>query len=298
MMRTLLLALLILASPTHAETPTGTLLKLRDTGRIGLGIRDRSLPFGFVDGGKPVGYGIDMCLGVVAALERELGTSLRVEMYPVQSVTRFSLLADGTIDLDCGTTSNTVERQRQAAFSNTYFLTSTGFVSRRRDPIRTVEALRGRTVAITANTTNLEQLRAADAARHLGLTLLVTKDTGEGFARFAAGEADAFVADDILLAALVAAAPDPVLFTTGSERLSDPEPYAIMLRRDDKAFKAAVDRATAALLSGPQGPALYAKWFETPLPGRGITLDLPMGPVLRRAFANPTDSADPAAYAP
>ena len=295
-MRALLLAMLVLVAQARAEPLTGTLLKLRDSGRIGLGIRDRSLPFGYLDGGKPVGYGIDMCLGVVAAIERELGVGLRVEMIPVQSVTRFSLLAGGTIDLDCGTTSNTAERQRQAAFSNTYFLTSTGFVSRRDTPIVSIEGLRGLTVAITANTTNLEQLRAADAARQLGLKLLVTKDTGEGFTRFAAGEADAFVADDILLAALIAAAPDPARYMIASERLSGPEPYAIMLRRDDPAFKAVVDRATSTLLSGREGPALYAQWFEAPLPGRGIRLGLPMSPALRRAFEHPTDTAEPAAY--
>lgn len=297
-MRALLLAMLLLAAPARSETLAGTLLKLRDSGSIGLGIRDRSLPFGYLDGGKPVGYGIDMCLGVVAAVEREIGVKLRVSMHPVLSVSRFSLLADGTVDLDCGTTSNTVERQRQVAFSNTYFLATAAFVTRRADAVSSVDGLRDRTVAITGNTTNLEQLRAVDTARHLGLKLLLTKDTGEGFARFAAGEANAFVADDVLIAALIAAAPEPGRYAIGSERLAAPEPYAIMLRRDDPAFKAVVDRATSAMLAGPRGAELYRQWFESPLPGRGITLGLPMGPALRRAFGHPTDSADPAAYAP
>lgn len=297
-MRTLL-ALLLMLGAAQAQELSGTLLKLRDTGRIGLGIRDRSLPFGYLDGAQPVGYGIDVCLRVAAALAQELGVPpLRVDMRPVQSVTRFALLADGTIDLDCGTTSNTAERQRQAAFSNTYFLTTARYVSRRADGLRGIEALRGRTVAATANTTNLAQLRELDAARQLGATVRVAEDTGTAFRLFASGGADAFVADDVLLSALVAASDSPAAYVIDDAALSPPEPYAVMLRRDDAPFKAAVDRATATLLSGPDGPALYAKWFQSPLPGRGINLDLPMTPGLQRAFQHPTDSADPARYGP
>jgi len=163
--------------------------------------------------------------------------------------------------------------------------------------VQRVRDLRGRTVAITANTTNLEQLRAADAQQGLQLKLLVVKDTGEGFQRFAAGEADAFVADDVLLAALVAASLDPKTFVISSARFSGLEPYAIMLRKDDAVFKALVDRATSTLLRSNEGTAIYAKWFEQQLPGRTLTLALPMAPELRKAFASPTNSADSAAYA-
>ena len=296
MMRAALL-LLLLTSGAQAQELTGTLAKIRDAGRIGLGIRDRSLPFGYLDGDRPVGYGIDVCLRVVAAIEQALHLpKLTVDMRPVQSATRFSLLKDGTIDMDCGTTSNTVERQREFAFSNTYFVTTMRYVSRRLAGLAGIEGLRGRTVAVTANTSNLAELRRLDTEHGLALPIKVLPTTGEAFRVFEAGEADAFVADDVLIGALVAATPAPALYTIDATPLSEPEPYAIMLRQGDAPFKAAVDQATGALFRSDEGSAVYRHWFQSVLPGRGINLAMPMSPSLRRAFERPTDSPDPARY--
>ena len=295
----LLVLLLVCSLTAQADELTDTLRKLRDTGQIGLGVRDRSLPFGYADGDRIVGYGVDVCLYVVAAIERELHIPpLRVAIRPVNSVTRFSFLDDGTIDLDCGTSSNTIARHQQAAFSNTYFVTTMRYVSRRSAGLVGVEALRGKIVVSTANTTNLVQLERLNVDRHLGMEIRVAATTGEAFHQFQSGGADAFVADDVLIAALIATSPEPTSYAIDPTPLSEPEPYAIMMRKDDAPLKVLVDRATAALLQGPDGLSLYARWFEESLPGRRINLALPMSPALRKAFSQPTDSADPTRYLP
>ena len=284
--------------PARGAELTGTLQKVKETGTIVLGVRDSSVPFSFLDGQqRPVGYAIDICMKVVDAVKAELGLpALKVEMNPVTSATRIPLMANGTIDLECGSTTNNVERQKQVAFSNTYFLTASRFVSKAANNLGTIDALAGRTVVSTSGTTNIVQLNQANVARKLGATVLPAKDHAEAFLTVETDRAAAFVMDDVLLASFVASSKTPAAYTISTEAFSQAEPYAIMLRRDDAPFKAVVDRATAALFRSPEGPALYAKWFQSAIPPRGLNLNVPMSAGLKWAFEHPSDSPDPASY--
>ncbi len=183
-----------------------------------------------------------------------------------------------------------------AAFTNTHFLTATRFVAKKDKGLTKTDDLKGRTVVSTSGTTNIRQINEINTARGLGMRILPAKDHAEAFLMVETGRADAFVMDDVLLAALVAGSKTPDAYAISSEAQSRPEPYGIMLRKDDPAFKAVVDAATAALYRSPEGRALYEKWFTQPIPPRGINLKLPMSEAMQKVFANPSDSPDPAAY--
>ena len=293
------LAALGLANAAQAQELTGTLKKVHDTRTITMGVRDSSVPFSYLDGNqKPVGYAIDICLKVVEAIKTELKLpELAVVMNPVTSSTRIPLMANGTIDLECGSTTNNAERQKQVAFSNTYFLTASKYLYKRSAGLATIDSLKGKSVVSTSGTTNIVQLNKVNTERGLGINVLAGKDHAESFLLVETGRAVAFVMDDVLLASLAAAAKEPGAYAISDDAFSQPEPYAIMLRRDDAPFKAVVDQATAKLFKSPEGAALYAKWFTSPIPPRNLNLNLPMAPVLAKAFANPSDSPDPAHYA-
>ena len=293
------LAVLGLANAAQAQELTGTLKKVHDTRTVTIGVRDSSVPFSYLDGNqKPVGYAIDICLKVVDAIKTELKLpELAVVIIPVTSSTRIPLIANGTIDMECGSTTNNAERQKQVAFSNTYFLTASKYVYKKSSGLTTIDSLKGKSVVSTSGTTNIVQLNKVNTDRGLGINVLAGKDHAESFLLVETGRAVAFVMDDVLLASLAAAAKDPGAYAISDDALSQPEPYAIMLRRDDAPFKAVVDQATAKLFKSPEGAALYAKWFTAPIPPRNLNLNLPMAPVLAKAFANPSDSPDPAHYA-
>jgi glutamate/aspartate transport system substrate-binding protein len=281
-----------------ADELTGTLKKVNETGVITLGFRDASVPFSYLDGSqKPVGYALDICRHIVDAVKERLGLAqLDVRLNGVTSATRLPLIANGTIDLECGSTTNTFERRNQVAFTNTDFLTATRYVAKKGVGLHTIDDLRGRTVVSTSGTINLRQINEANVARNLGLTILPAVDHAEAFLMVQSGRAAAFVMDDVLLASLVAAARDPAAFEISTEALSKPEPYAVMLRRDDAPFKAVADAATAKLYASPEGRKLYDRWFTQPIPPRGINLNLPMSDALSQAYAHPSDSYDPTTY--
>ncbi len=221
---------------------------------------------------------------------------LKVSMNPVTSATRIPLMANGTIDLECGSTTNNADRQKQVAFTNTYFLTASKFVSKTASKIGSIDDLKGKTVVSTSGTTNIRQLNDANVARKLGINILTAKDHAESFLLVETDRAAAFVMDDVLLASLVASSKDPGAYTISTDAFSMPEPYSIMLRRDDAPFKALVDRTTAELYRSPEGLALYNRWFTQPIPPRNLNLNLPMAPVLSRAFQAPSDNPDPTHY--
>ena len=289
---------LIMPAAANAQDLTGTLKKVKETGAIALGVRESSVPFSYLDDKQqPVGFAIDVCQKVVDAVRAKLAMpGLKVVMTPVTSSTRIPLLANGTIDLECGSTTNNAARQQQVAFSNTYFLTASRFVSKAAAGINDIAGLKGKTVVSTSGTTNIVQLNAANTARSLGLNILTAKDHAESFLLVETGRAAAFVMDDVLLASLIAASKDPAAYRISTDAFSQPEPYAIMLRKDDPQFKQLVDGTTAALFRSPEGTALYDRWFTQPIPPRGLNLNLPMAPVLQRAFQAPSDNPDPAHY--
>ncbi len=281
-----------------AEELTGTLKKIKETGTITIGYRDSSIPFSYLDDNqKPVGFAIDICYKIVEAVKKELKLDkLAVELNPVTSSTRIPLLANGTIDLECGSTTNNPDRLKQVAFANTHFLTATRFVSKKSSKLNSIEDLKGKTVASTSGTTNIKQLTEANAARNLGINITPAKEHAESFLMVETDRAVAAVMDDILLASFVAGSKDPDAYVISTDAFSKPEPYGIMLRKDDPAFKKVADEATAALYQSAEGQKLYDKWFMQKIPPKGLNLNVPIGAELKKAFAKPSDSADPDSY--
>src|SRR5713226_3568101 len=289
----------VCAGQANAEELTGTLKKIKETGAITIGYRDSSIPFSYLDDNqKPVGFAIDICIKIVDAVKNELKLDkLAVEFNPVTSSTRIPLLANGTIDLECGSTTNNAERLKQVWFTNTHFLTATRFVSKKASNINSIDDLKGKSVVSTAGTTNIKQLTEANAARNLGINIIPAKDHAEAFLMVETDRAVAFVMDDILLAGLAAGSKEPNAYVISKDAFSKPEPYGIMLRKDDAAFKKVVDAATAALYQSAEGPKLYEKWFMQKIPPKGLNLSVPIGPEQKKAFSKPSDSPDPDAYA-
>jgi glutamate/aspartate transport system substrate-binding protein len=294
----LALAAVLSAGPTNAEELTGTLKKIKETGAIAIGYRDSSIPFSYLDDNqKPIGFAIDICYKIVDALKQELKLDkLAIEFNPVTSSTRIPLLANGTIDLECGSTTNNAERQKQVWFTNTHFLTATRFVSKKSSNINSIDDLKGKTVVSSSGTTNIKQLTEANAARNLNINIVPAKEHAESFLMVETDRAAAVVLDDVLLASFVAGSKDPDAYVMSKDAFSKPEPYGIMLRKDDPAFKKVVDAATAALYTSAEGQKLYDKWFMQRIPPKGLNLNTPIAPELKTEFAHPSDSPDPDSY--
>ena len=290
-------AILMTVSANAAEL-TGTLQKIKETNRIVIGIQEASVPFSYLDGDqKVIGYAVDICMKIVDAVKQELKLSgLNVETSPVTSSNRIPLMMNGTVDLVCSSTTNNAERQRQVAFTNSHFLSATRFAARKSDNITTIDALKGKPVVAISGSTNMVQLTQTSAARNLGVAVLAAKDQAEAFLMLETGRAAAYVLDDVQLAVAIARSKDPSGYLISEETFSKAEPYGIMLRKDDAPFKTVVDRATANLYRSPEIEVIYKKWFESPVPPNGLNFRTPMSVVLRNAFANPSDSADPASY--
>jgi glutamate/aspartate transport system substrate-binding protein len=281
-----------------ADELTGTLLKVKELGYITIGHREASVPFSYLDDNRqPVGFAIDICARIVDTVKRELKLDkLEVRYQLVTASSRIPLLANGTIDLECGNTTNNAERQKQVWYTNTHFLTASRFLSKVDSNIGSISDLKGKTVVSPAGSTNIKQALEFNNRLNLGMTIVPAQDQGEAFLMVETGRAAAFVQDDVILAGLIAISKDPKAYVISDDAFSKPEPYGIMLRKDDVAFKAIADAATAALYRSPEGAALYAKWFTQAIPPKGINLNIPMSPALKRAFENPKDSPDPAAY--
>lgn len=281
----------------NTQAPTGTLAKIKKTGVITLGVRDGSVPFSYLDDQqKYIGYSVDLCMKVVDALRTELGLSkLKVAMNPVTSANRIPLMANGTIDLECGSTTNNLERQQQVAFAPTMFVIGSRLLTKKSSNIKTLADMRGKTLVATAGTSTLKQMTMLNKEQHLGMNILVAKDHPESFLMLETGRAVAEANDDILLAAQVANSKDPAQFEISKAPLSV-EPYGIMLRKGDSAFKRVVDAAVARVYTSGEINGIYNKWFLSPIPPKNINMNFPMPPQLKAVFARPTDSGDPSAY--
>jgi glutamate/aspartate transport system substrate-binding protein len=287
----------VLSAPALAQTLTGTLKKIKDTGTITLGHRESSIPFSYYDDKQQViGYAMDLCGRIVNAVKQELKLDkLEVKLNPVTSATRIPLIANGTVDLECGSTTNNLERQKQVGFTITHFVTANRFVSKKSANLKTVDDLKGKTVVSTSGTTNIKQITELGAQKNLGLNILAAKDHAEAFLMVETGRAVAFVMDDILLYSLVASSKAPGDYAISADALSV-EPYGIMLRRDDAPFKKVVDAAMTDTYKSGAINAIYEKWFLKAVPPKGINLDVPISAAFKKVIANPTDSGDPAAY--
>ena len=286
------------AGQVQAEDLTGTLKAVKETGAITIGYRETSMPFSYLDDNqKPIGFAIDICYKVVDAVKKELKLDkLTVNLNPVTSSNRIPLLANGTIDLECGSTTNNAERQKQVSFTNTHFLTASRYVFKKSSNINSIDDLKGKSVVSTAGTTNIKQVTEANAARSLGATIIPAKDNAEAFLMVETDRAAAFVMDDILLAGLVASSKDPSIYAISKDAFSKPEPYGIMIRKDDPAFKKLVDSTTAEIYTSGEGQKLYDKWFTQKIAPKGLNLNTPISPELKTEFAKPSDSPYPDDY--
>lgn len=278
-----------------AQSPT--LRKIRDAGVITVGYRAASMPFSYLDGQRrPVGYTLDLCLRIVDAVRARLAQpDLELRMMPVSSATRLPLVANGTVDLECGVTTHTAERARSVAFSITTFVAASRLLSRKAAPVHTLDDLRGKTVASSLATTSMLHLHAQNQARGLDMTIVGALDDADSFRLVGTGRAAAYAMDDVLLSALMASAHDGADYRISDEALTT-EPYAIGLKRGDPVFKQLVDEVLKGLFRSGEIHTLYKRWFQSPLPPRGLNLNLPMSAALRRAVEQPTDSSDPAHY--
>jgi glutamate/aspartate transport system substrate-binding protein len=285
------------AGPALAQELTGTLKKIKETGAITLGHRESSVPFSYYDDKQQVvGYAMDLCYKIVDGVKSDLKLAkLDAKLNPVTSATRIPLMANGTIDLECGSTTNNLERQKQVSFTITHFVTANRFVSKKSANLNTVDDLKGKTVVSTSGTTNIKQITEIGAQKGLNLNILAAKDHAEAFLMVETGRAAAFVMDDILLFSLVAASKSPQDYVISTDALSV-EPYGIMLRREDAPFKKVVDETMIATYKGGAINAIYDKWFQKPIPPRGLNLSVPMGDAFKKVIASPTDSGDPAVY--
>ena len=287
----------LFAGTANAEELTGTLKNIKDSGAITLGFRDASIPFSYLDDSqKPVGFAMDICYKIVDAVKKELKLDkLEVKLAPVTSSNRIPLLANGTVDLECGSTTNNAEREKQVSFTITHFVTANKFVSKKSSNLKTVDDLKGKTIVSTSGTTNIKQITEIGAQRHLDLNIIAANDHAEAFLMVETGRAAAFVMDDILLYSLVATSKSPGDYVISTDPLSV-EPYGIMLRRDDPAFKKAVDAEMVATYKSGAINAIYEQWFLKPIPPKGINLNVPMSASFKKVIADPTDTGDPAWY--
>ena len=294
---TLIAAVAAFAVALPALAQEGTLKKIKDSGSITIGHRDASLPFSYYDDKQqPIGYAMDLCAKIVDAVKAELKMpNLKTNYQLVTSANRIPLMANGTIDLECGSTTNNVARQEQVWFTMTHFVTANRWVAKKSAKLKSLQDLKGKTIVSTAGTTNIKQITEINAAQNLGMNIISANGHPEAFQMVETGRAVAFVMDDILLAGLVAQSRSPKDYEISSIALSV-EPYGIMLRKDDKAFKELADKALSQVYKSGQVNAIYSKWFQKPVPPKNVNLNLPMSPALKKVMANPTDSGDPKAY--
>jgi glutamate/aspartate transport system substrate-binding protein len=286
----LYLLLAAAAVPAQAQE-AGTLKKVKESGSITLGIRESSYPLSYLDDRQqPVGYHIDVCNRIVDAVKVHLKLpALKVQHQAVTSQNRIPLVSNGTVDLECGSTTNNEARQKQVAFAPTTFVTNVRMAVKKASGITSLGQLGGKPVATTTGTTSVQLMRAHEKGKGLDFKEVYGKDHADAFLMLETDRAIAFVMDDNLLAGLIATAKTPADYTIVGEVLSI-EPIAVMLRKDDPAFKKLVDDAVTGLMKSGELEKLYARWFLSPIPPKNVNLNFPMSEQLKKLIKTPGDA--------
>ncbi|HVI23892.1 MAG TPA: glutamate/aspartate ABC transporter substrate-binding protein [Myxococcales bacterium] len=291
-MRSLALAI-VLALPASAAGDLGpTLQKIKESGIVAVGHRESSIPFSYYDDRQQVvGYSQDFALAIVDALKKELNApSLQVKLVPVTSQNRIPLVQNGTVDIECGSTTNNLERQQQVAFSNSLFIVRTRLLTRKNSGVKDVPDLAGKNAVVTAGTTSERLLRKLNEEKKLGIKITSAKDHGESFLILESGRAAAFMLDDVLLFGELAKARNRDDWTvTGSPQSR--EAYGCSMRKGDAKFKAVVDKTVALLETSGEAEKIYEKWFLHPIPPKGLNLNFPLSDEMKALFKNPNDKA-------
>jgi glutamate/aspartate transport system substrate-binding protein len=291
------LAAAALGFSAAAAAQEGTLQKVKSSGSITIGHRDASIPFSYYDDKQQVvGYAVDLCNRIVDAVKTELKMpKLETKYQLVTSANRIPLMANGTIDLECGSTTNNLDRQKQVWFTITHFVTANRWVAKKSANLKKLEDLKGKTIVSTAGTTNIKQITEINGQQNLGMNIISANGHPEAFQMVETGRAVAFVMDDILLYSLAAQSRNPKDYEISAVALSV-EPYGIMLRKDDTEFKKVVDAAMTNIYKSGEINKIYDKWFLKPVPPKGINLNVPMSEQFKKVIANPTSSGDPNDY--
>ncbi|MBB3638564.1 MULTISPECIES: amino acid ABC transporter substrate-binding protein [Variovorax] len=282
---------LVFASGAAVAQYSGTLQKIKDSGTIQIGARDSQIPFSYKLGadGDPIGFTNDICLKIVDAVKARLGLAkIDVRYTMLNSTNRIPLLQNGTVDLDCATTTNTTQRQQQVDFAPSHFVANITAAVRKNSGIDTFADLNGKNVATVSGSTSIQLLRVARKSGTIEVNEIPGKDTSDGFLRLSNGRADAYVLDDVQLAGMIASSTNPGEYKILKESLRQ-EPYGIMLRKDDPQFKALVDETVTGLMKSGAIEQLYTKWFLSPIPPRNANLNFPMTDAVREIYKNPNN---------
>ncbi|MGO4329629.1 glutamate/aspartate ABC transporter substrate-binding protein [Cupriavidus sp. 2TAF22] len=275
-----------------AEQLTGTLQKIKDTGVITLGVRESSIPFNYNLGGvRQVGYSYDINVKIVEAIKDHLKLpNLQVKEIPITSQNRITLLQNGTIDIECGSTTNNLERQKQASFTTSIFIIGTRIMVKKDGGIKDWADLKGKNVVTTAGTTSERLLRKMNDDQKLGMNIISTKDHGQSFLTLESGRAVAFMMDDALLYGERAKAKNPNDWIVVGKPQSR-ESYGCMIRKDDAPFKKLSDTVITGMMKDGSINTLYTKWFQQPVPPKGLNLDFPLSEDMKALFKTPNDKA-------
>lgn len=287
MKKTLLaLAAVLAVGVAHADT----LKKIKDSGAITIGARESSGALSFTLGdGKYAGFHTEMAQRVAADLQKQLGLAkLDVKFQPVTSQNRIPLVQNGTVDLECGSTTNNATRQKDVAFAVTTYVEEVRIATKANSGITSVANLTGKKVATTTGTTSVQHLRKHERAANVSFDEVYGKDHADSFLLLESGRADAFVMDGQILAGLISKAKNPAEFKIVGEVLSV-EPIACMMRKDDPAFKKAVDDSIKNMIKTGDLGKLYDKWFMQPIPPANTKVGLPLSEATKAAWANPND---------
>ena len=279
-----------IAASASAQELTGTLKKIKDSGRVVMGPRASSAPLAYtLGGGKYTGYHVELCEKIIDTIGKQIkAPAVKIEYTLVTSQNRIPLVENGTVDIECGSTTNNAARQKQAAFGLTTYVTEVRMAVKANSGIKSINQLNGKSVVTTTGTTSVQHMRKHERAAGVDFKEIYGKDHADSFLLLESGRADAFVMDDNILAGNIANAKNPKDFVITGEVLSV-EPIAVMFRKDDPAFKRAVDDAIRGMMRSGELEKLYARWFQSPIPPRNSNLDMPMGATLKGLIANPND---------
>ena len=282
-------AAVVVLSATSAQA-ADTLAKIAESGKITLAYRESSVPFSYLDGpNKPIGFSVELSNAVVEAVKKKLNKpSLQVQLMPVTSQNRIPLITNGTVDLECGSTTNNSARGKDVAFAVNHFYTGTRLLVKKSSKIKNYADLAKKTVASTTGTTNALVMRKYNTEKNLDMDIVLGKDHADAFLLVESDRALAFAMDDILLYGLIANAKNPADYEVVGDALQV-EPYACMLPKDDPAFKKLVDDTFIGMMKSGEFEKLYTKWFMSPIPPKNAPLNLPMSQQLKDNIKAPSD---------
>ncbi|MDC9604489.1 amino acid ABC transporter substrate-binding protein [Xenorhabdus griffiniae] len=293
-MRKLMLTMMLLSAvgAAHAEELTGTLKKIKDNGIIVVGHRESSVPFSYYDNQQNVvGYSQDYSNLIVEAVKKKLDMpNLQVKLIPITSQNRIPLLQNGTFDFECGSTTNNIERQKQAAFSNTIFSVGTRLLTKKDSGIKGFDDLAGKNVVVTSGTTSEILLNKLNDEKQMKMRIISAKDHGDSFRTLESGRAVAFMMDDALLAGERAKAKKPDQWIIVGKPQSE-EAYGCMLRKDDLQFKKLIDNVIAKTQTSGKAEKMFDRWFKEPIPPKNLNLNFSMSNEMRDLFKSPNDKA-------